>query len=123
MTFCFLVWQEQNEIAMAQKLNDGDVILRITYLMSEITIQLADEENLLQVLIMSDELRSVFHFELLGKVNKQNCWYWSAENSKEIHELHANKKAFWCGVAHSFGSSGCTFLKTMGEGLSLNSIF
>lgn len=77
-------------------------------------LQLADEENLLQVLIISDELRSVFHFELLGKVNKQNCWFWSAENPKEIHELHANKKAFWCGVAQ-FWIIGLYFFEDNGR--------
>ena len=46
---------------------------------------------------MSDEV----HFHLSGmSINKQSCRYWSAENSKIIHELplHSQKVTVWCGM-------------------------
>ena len=44
---------------------------------------------------MSDEA----HFHHSGYVNKQDCRYWRAKNSRNIHELplHSQKVTVWCG--------------------------
>lgn len=89
------------KIAMVQKLNERDFQSRV--LTCQRLLQLVTGNDLLNVLIMSDEA----HFHLSGKVNKQNFRYWSSENPKELHErpLYSKKVTVWCGVAR-FGIIG-----------------
>lgn len=98
------------KIVMVQKLYQRDFGSRLT-LCSRL-LQLVTEANLLQVLIMSDEA----HFELSGKVNKQNFRYWSSENPKHVVErpLHPEKVTVWCGVAR-FGIVGPYFFENNRE--------
>lgn len=53
------------------------------------------------------------HFELSGKLNKQNFWYWSTENPKQIHQhpLHSENVTVSCRVT-LFGIIG-PYLKKM----------
>ena len=62
-------------------------------------LQLADNENFIPNLIITDEA----DFRLNGEVNKQNCRIWASENPRKIHEypLHPLKVTVWCGITSS----------------------
>lgn len=105
------------KIVMVQELRERDFQSRV--LTCQRLLHLATENDLLNVLIMSDEA----HFHLSGKVNRQNFRYWSAENPKEIHEtsLHPKKVTVWCGVAR-YGVIGPYFFEDeRGNTVTVNS--
>ena len=55
------------------------------------------------------------HFHLDGYVSKQNCWFWAAENPRELHQrpLHAAKVSVWCGIS-KVGIVGLYFFEEKG---------
>ncbi|XP_039282917.1 uncharacterized protein LOC120351044 [Nilaparvata lugens] len=59
-------------------------------------------------LFCSDEA----HFHLCGAVNKQNFWYWAANNPRQLHErpLNSPKVTVWCAVSQ-FGVIGPYFFE------------
>ena len=85
------------KIQLTQELQLTDYQKRFDF--SQKLLQLADDENFITNLIMTDEA----HFQLNGEVNKQNCRIWASENPREIHEhpLHPLKVTVWCGVTSS----------------------
>ncbi|KAF2346462.1 hypothetical protein FHG87_022782 [Trinorchestia longiramus] len=85
------------KIPLTQELQLTDYQKRLDF--AQNVLQLADDENFITNLIMTDEA----HFHLNGEVNKQNCSIWASENPREIHEhpLHPLQVTVWCGITSS----------------------
>ncbi|KAF2360319.1 Protein of unknown function DUF4817 [Trinorchestia longiramus] len=85
------------KIQLTQELQLMDYQKRLDF--AQKVLQLADDENFITNLIMTDEA----HFHLNGEVNKQNCRIWVSENPREIHEhpVHPLKVTVWCGITSS----------------------
>lgn len=83
------------KIQNVQALNPEDVDVRLEFA-EEMIDRIETDRNLLSLIIFSDEA----HFQLDGKVNKQNCRIWGKENPHEIQEvpLHSPRVTVWCGM-------------------------
>lgn len=82
------------KIQFVQKLLPQDHQQRLQYAIR--FASLATQTDFLNTVFMSDEV----HLYLNGFVNKQNCRFWSFENSMVIHQnqLHPSKCTVWWGV-------------------------
>lgn len=84
------------KIQITQQLKPADKPRRLAY--AKFVVNMAQtDRDFWQNIIMSDEA----HFELSGKVNKQNCRIYGTSNPEAIEEQphYQQKVTVWCGVS------------------------
>ena len=83
------------KIQILQKINDEDKDRRLEFAEEQLEV-MTRIDDYLDLVIFSDECI----FCLDGRVNKQNCRYWSDENPHFYAEqpLHSPKLTIWCGI-------------------------
>lgn len=88
------------KVRLVHHLKPGDQQRRMDFL-SQFTVMLEEEDNLLNRIMWSDESR--FHNN--GVVSKQNCRYWSEENPRWFRQTR-NQTIFgvnvWCGIVNGY---------------------